>query len=339
METTNSNTKVSFWNKLQVPETNVDREYGFLFKVYNPKTDGIIFISTILLIPFLSLLIFRFAFGMNPAVQDASSWLPMANQAVAIISALVGGYILYNRNSKLFVKSGLLIFYSFLIIPFITAMIGMMIISVIPVFITVNEEGVSQLNNWGTLLGTWFQVIGQLIVVWMAFKYTTDLKSRVFETFKKNWKLLLVTVTVGILIMVGICLFGYQEIANQIGLEQSENQNSITDPLKDSSATFRGFYIFTLIVFTVLAAPIVEELACRHAIFAGVGNRAIAMLVSACYFGIMHVSSGDIENLLNYLIAGIILAATFSVARGNVTYSWLIHMGYNFIVLMLIVAK
>ncbi|AUF83810.1 CPBP family intramembrane metalloprotease [Mesoplasma syrphidae] len=339
MDSTISSTKVNFWNKVQLPETNVDRQYGFLFKIYNPKTDGIIFIVTILLIPFISLFIFRFAFGMNPAVKDVNAWLPMANQGVVILSALIGGYVLYNRNTKLFVKTGLLTFYTFLLIPFIVAMIGMMIISVIPTFVNVNEEGTSQLNNWGTLLVTWFQIIGELVVIWIAFKSTTDLKSRVLETFKKNWRLLSITVAIGILIMVGICIFGYAAFASQIGLEESENQNTITGPLKDANSTFKGIYIFTLIIFTVLAAPIAEELACRHAIFVGVGNRGIAIFISAFYFGIMHVSNGDIENLLNYLIAGFILAITFSISRGNVTYTWLVHMGYNFTALMLIVAK
>ncbi|WP_026389575.1 CPBP family intramembrane glutamic endopeptidase [[Acholeplasma] multilocale] len=328
--------KTNFWEKVQLKETEVDKEHGFLFNVYNPKIEGAIFISTILIIPFISLLIFRFAFGMG---KDGAEWLALLNQGIWIISGVVGGFILYTRQPRLFMKSGLFIFYAFLIIPFISVLIGSMIIGMIPSLSYEDDNGVKKLTETATIVSTWFQILGEIIVIGMAFAFTIDLKERVIKTFKQNWKQLLIVVFVGSVIMIGICIFAYSAIAQALGAGQSQNQESLEGLLGSSNKTVKIVYTITLFVLTVMMAPLAEELTARHAVFVGSGNRTVGLIVATLFFGMLHVSSGDVEQLPSYLIAGLILSTVFSISRGNITYNWLIHALYNFTALMMIISK
>ncbi|ATZ19003.1 CAAX amino terminal membrane bound protease [Williamsoniiplasma somnilux] len=318
-------------SKLQIKENEQNKNFEFLFKVYNPKTDGIIFLLTALIIPFTSLLIFRFAAGMgytDPGSQT-DSYLTMGHMLVTLVSAIAGLIIFLQRDSKLFIKSGLIIFYLFEIVPVLSALIGSFILSLI-YGTDVKDSAVAN------IIGLWFQIIGEIFIIIWAIQKTTDLKERIISTFKNDWKRLLLITIIGIITIVGICIFLWNVLFTT---EKSNNQNQLESLLKSPNLAIRVSYTLTLFVLTVLIAPLAEELTSRHAWYVGTGNRTVGWLTSALFFGMIHVSSGDIQNIGNYLIAGLILSSIFNISRGNVTYSWLVHAGYNLIALILILVQ
>lgn len=325
--------KLNF-NKWQIKQNESTKQYAFLFKIYNQKTDGIIFLITSLGIPLIALFLFRFVgqmgtVGVNPTTNG---YLQMGYMMVSIISAVVGLIIFYLRDAKLLIKSGLIIFYLFQLIPIGMSLLGSLILAV-----SFGEQ--SGTNEIAIMLGLWFQIIGEIIVVIYAIFYVTDLKQRIITTFKTDWKRLLMIVTIGTIVMVGICIFAWGAIVKgTIFGQQSNNQDQLEKLLKSSNKLIQVFYIISLFCLTILVAPITEELATRNAWYVGSGNRITAWLTSALFFAMIHVSTGDLENLLNYFIAGFILSSIFNLTRGNVTYSWLIHGGYNLTTLIIILA-
>ncbi|WP_031542612.1 CPBP family intramembrane glutamic endopeptidase [Mesoplasma photuris] len=324
-----------FWDKISIKKVDIDKEHNFLFNVYDAKKDGIIFWTTILVIPMISLFIFRFAFKMSDGGAD---WLPLVNQLFTIISASIGGFVLYKRNTRLFVKSGLFIFYLFLIIPFVLSMFGSMIVSIIPGATFEDDLGIIKISGIGQIFTTWFQIVGEIIVVLLAFKYTIDLKERFINTFKNNWKLLIIIGVIGAAIMFLIS-FGYNEAASAItGNENiSNNQSSLESGLsKDNPLAARIGYAITLFILTVLVAPLAEELATRNAVFTGSGNRTVGLIVSLLYFGLIHMASGDVENILGYILGGVVLSFLFVLVKGNTTYVWVVHMLNNLIAMIIL---
>jgi len=75
------------------------------------------------------------------------------------------------------------------------------------------------------------------------------------------------------------------------------------------------------IIFTVLIAPLYEELVYRNFFSMGIGNKIGAFFASAMTFALIHVSGGDIEHIVPYLIGGFFLSGIFTLMKGNVTYS------------------
>jgi len=75
------------------------------------------------------------------------------------------------------------------------------------------------------------------------------------------------------------------------------------------------------VMFTVLIAPLYEELVYRNFFSMGMGNKAAALVGSAITFALIHVSSGDMEHIVPYLIGSFFLSGIFTLMKGNVTYS------------------
>jgi hypothetical protein len=76
-----------------------------------------------------------------------------------------------------------------------------------------------------------------------------------------------------------------------------------------------------LFIYTVLVAPLYEELLYRHLYYLGSGKRIIGFFFSAFVFAMMHVQSGDLEHIFPYLIGGFGFSLVFNISRGNITYS------------------
>ncbi|SRX64469.1 CPBP family intramembrane metalloprotease domain-containing protein [Mycoplasma mycoides subsp. capri] len=93
------------------------------------------------------------------------------------------------------------------------------------------------------------------------------------------------------------------------------------------------------IILTIFIAPLCEEIIARQALFTGVSNKVLSIITSSLYFGVLHISSGDVYNIFPYVIGGFFFSLAFSISKGNLTYSWFSHSIYNTISVVLIIAS
>ena len=90
----------------------------------------------------------------------------------------------------------------------------------------------------------------------------------------------------------------------------------------------------SLIVFTVFFAPFAEEIVFRKAVY-GLFERInipLAIIVSGLSFGLIHVMSGDLIQLIIYGSLGLVLAYVYYYSKKNLLTVITIHMIYNLII-------
>lgn len=324
-----------FLAKLQLPLRKVNQDYSYRFYLYSWKTEGMIFLTTALLIPFLFLFIFRFALKMSTdASVIGNSYLQLIYWAITLVSSTVGFYQFYQRDKQLFLRSGTFVFYCFILVPNLISFVIILIASL---------AGVDNNSPIAPFLTIWTQILAEVLVLYLAFHYTTNLKNRILTTLKENWVMVLIVVIISAAVFFGLVQGAYQAIFKNTPLSldnQSNNQQDLEDGLETGHPlVYRIFYAFSLFVLTILVAPLCEEIATRNAWFAGVGNKTLGLITTALFFGILHTQTGDVEHILNYVLAGLILGSIFLISRGNVTYNWLTHATYNLIVLIVMFSK
>ncbi|ATZ16629.1 hypothetical protein JN01_0150 [Entomoplasma freundtii] len=301
-----------------------NNDFPFSFGLYKFRFDGWLFVGLNLLVPLIALFTIRFTLGFDKTGQLIYIGLNLFCFVLSMV------YFLY-KDSKLFMKSGLFIFYALQIMnPLI--------------MLTIGGLGLSLIKNdspWRDVWTMGVQVATEIVIIIWAFRSTLDLKERVKNTFKNDLKKLLAIVAIGTIVIFGASfLYGLATKGTVLGGD-SDNQNSLIGKLREPGLGI-GVKITTLLllaIFTIGVAPLAEELAIRHAWYIGCGNRTIAWLTSALFFALIHVSSGDVEHLLNYFIAGFILSTIFNLSKGNVTHSWLTHLSYNAIGYIAVVAS
>ncbi len=100
-----------------------------------------------------------------------------------------------------------------------------------------------------------------------------------------------------------------------------ENPTSILD-----EAT--GFALIFELVYSIIGAPIIEELACRKIVIDGLRphGETVAVFVSALFFGILHGNSGQFF-LATFL--GIVFATCY-IKTGRIIYTMILHFMINF---------
>lgn len=111
--------------------------------------------------------------------------------------------------------------------------------------------------------------------------------------------------------------------------ENSENQEILNE-----LSTAAMFDKISLIVFTIFFAPFAEEIVFRKAIYGLFEkiNIPLAILVSGLSFGLIHVMSGDLIQLIIYGSLGLVLAYVYYYSKKNLLTVITIHMIYNLIV-------
>ncbi len=134
-------------------------------------------------------------------------------------------------------------------------------------------------------------------------------------------------------------------ILQSLGIsDTSENQDQLTQLLDG-----KLFDRISLILFTVIFAPLVEEFVFRKAILNlfhfevefDDGSKkikrkkilfaTIAVLVSGLIFGLIHVTSGDFEQILIYGSLGCVLGVIYLVAKKNLFAPIIVHLLLNLI--------
>ena len=325
-----------FLTKLQLPLRKVNQDYSYRFYLYPWKTEGMIFLTTALLIPLLFLFIFRFAVKMStstPVIDN--SYLQLIYWAITLGSATIGFYQFYHRDKQLFLQSGTFVFYCFILVPNLISFAVTLIASL---------AGVDNNSPVAPFLTIWSQILAEVLVLFLAFRFTTNLKNRILTTLKENWLMVLIVVVISAGVLFGLTQGAYQAIFKNTPLslnEQSKNQQGLENGLETGlhPLAYRIFYAFSLFVLTIVVAPLCEEIATRNAWFTGVGNKTLGLVTTALFFGILHTQTGDVEHILNYVLAGLILGSIFLVGRGNVTYDWLTHATYNLVVLIIMFSQ
>lgn len=181
-------------------------------------------------------------------------------------------------------------------------------------FITVNT-----ISNGGFYLFATVVMILLFLSVW---------KDQV-QDFWARKKDLLVYVVIGVIGMfVALTLIG--NIMIWLGYtETPENQQIIDNQLNGSA-----FDIATLVIFTVLLAPIVEELVFRYAGF-GILKRIfkrpipwLQIVLSALIFGSIHLTIGEYMPLMYYSGLGLVLGFMYYKSE-NIIPPILVHLLFN----------
>lgn len=147
------------------------------------------------------------------------------------------------------------------------------------------------------------------------------------------------------LIYILISIFGFIIITYVVELllsfvtsDQSENQNTIEFIIENGGAV-------TMIIATVLLAPILEELVYRKAIFQIFKkySLAAAYIFSIIAFTLPHVLSSDMADLGNwilitipYLLSAFLLVLVYHKSNENIYVTILVHMANNLLAVMLI---
>ncbi|AKU79352.1 CPBP family intramembrane glutamic endopeptidase [Spiroplasma turonicum] len=316
------------FSKYREEKFGLEESYKFDFNSLNYKIDGIIFITTSFIIPFVFSLFFRIFFNLksNITAQEIFFYVNMA-------SNLFGLVIFILRNPRKILTNSYSLFYFFIILP---SLIYIVIGSITNPLISdyENKESIGKIIQGIT------QIISEIIIIILAFCLDKKIVKRIFNTFKKSYVPLIFWVVIGLLtlIIISTAFFSILIENNLLKFPQSDNQDSLIKMLDQNQPnSIRITYIILLVLLTIIVAPICEELCMRESYFSNCSNEYIGLIFSALTFGFIHYgNTGDFEHFMSYTMAGIILASIFWFSKGNITYSWLVHLLNNLFALILV---
>ncbi len=171
---------------------------------------------------------------------------------------------------------------------------------------------------------------GFIILYVLYFKY---LKERFVDTLKNIPRTLVYVVSgfIGLYTLSLLVTLFYKLIGLYVVPDNQEMLNTLAEAAR--------FDQIALIIYAVFLAPFVEEMVFRLGIMTLISNMfanskvnkkvviAIAITVSSFLFGLIHVT-GDIEQILNYAVLGVVLAFVY-YKTDNIYTSIYLHMVYN----------
>jgi len=125
-------------------------------------------------------------------------------------------------------------------------------------------------------------------------------------------------------------------IMELLGVTENSNNQEVLNNLLNSEL----FDKVSLIVFSVFFAPFVEEIVFRRAVFGFFEKTSIplAIIASGISFGFVHVLTGDYVQLIIYGSLGLVLAYTYYRSNKNIITVITIHMIYNLIITIIMLA-
>ncbi|ASP27877.1 CAAX amino terminal membrane bound protease [Spiroplasma corruscae] len=302
-----------------------DDTFRFNFNSLNYKVDGVIFILTSFVIPFLFSLFFRIFLDLknNSTTQEILVY-------INLLSIIIGLVIFIIRNPKKILKNSYSMFYFFSILPTVMAVIILSISSPI-----VNDNNKKVLVSFLSMIS---QILSEIIIIILAFVLDKKLGSRIVYTFKNEKISLLIWVLIGFLLLYFISSLFFSMLIEDfiLKLPPSDNQDNLNSLLGSDSNAIKISYGILLFLLTILVAPICEEICMRESYFVNCSNGYIGIVFSTLNFGYIHYgSTGDFEHFMTYTSAALVLSTFFWFTKGNVTYTWLIHMLNNLIALII----
>ncbi|QVK05830.1 CPBP family intramembrane glutamic endopeptidase [Mycoplasma mycoides] len=315
--------------KFSIKDTNVDQAYPFDFKFYKPKIEGIIILFSLVILPLVTV-IFLNVFKKELNITD--SRIGLIFQLSSIVFTIIGGLIFWSRNPVSFWKSGVGILFGFPIFLQLFAIFFSLLANVFNVL----KNG----SVWTQIYNLLIQTVAEILIIIFAFNKISNLKNKVKQTLKENKKLL-IPISIGFAVVafiVGNTLYSLIISQLNLNLGESENQKSLVSPFQNDGIG-KYIYMIIFIILTIFIAPLCEEIIARQALFTGVSNKVLSIITSSLYFGVLHISSGDVYNIFPYVIGGFFFSLAFSFSKGNLTYSWFSHSIYNTISVVLIIAS
>ncbi|WP_425377777.1 CPBP family glutamic-type intramembrane protease [Spiroplasma endosymbiont of Polydrusus pterygomalis] len=291
--------------------TLIDQTLPFDFNLVKLRNIGYIFLGTAIFAPFFISILISYLFAHNEYVfagMNFLSWIIVA----------VGSYFVIGGAQNKIMRSGAIAFYYYYFIPNLVGLvIGMITNQFHPT------------NSVRTTINLLTAIISRLITIIVLFKTSQLLFEKIKLTFKKDYIRLLLVSIIAIIVVIFVYLF-FAYIQTFITTLKSKNQDALVKGLD------KWWNIIILLIFSIIFAPITEELATRHGIFSLTGNKWIGYVASIIFFTGMHVAgTGDWEHFIVYFGGGLALSSLFIVVNGNVTYTIIAHSGFNFIVAML----
>ncbi|MDP4040343.1 CPBP family intramembrane glutamic endopeptidase [Mycoplasma mycoides] len=315
--------------KFSIKDTNVDQAYPFDFKFYKPKIEGMIILFSLVILPLVTV-IFLNVFKKELNITD--SRIGLIFQLSSIVFTIIGGLIFWSRNPVSFWKSGVGILFGF---PIFLQLFAIFFSLLANVFNVLKNGGV-----WTQIYNLLIQTVAEILIIIFAFNKISNLKNKVKQTLKENKKLL-IPISIGFAVVafiVGNTLYSLIISQLNLNLGESENQKSLVSPFQNDGIG-KYIYMIIFIILTIFIAPLCEEIIARQALFTGVSNKVLSIITSSLYFGVLHISSGDVYNIFPYVIGGFFFSLAFSLSKGNLTYSWFSHSIYNTISVVLIIAS
>lgn len=319
----------------EIPARRVNYYYEFDFKLVNPISDGLIFLTMILFIPFLASIV---AYLVFPEFALAS--MSIVVLSISLVTAIIGFIITFMRSREKFFVNGLGFAYLFVILPDLIIVVGSIVLATFETGKS-NEWKAEYQDIYNSFISLACQMVAELgVIIWFMLK-SKDGFGTFKLTFKENWKMILIIVPIAVLALYFISQFLFSWVYNLAinDTSDSTNQSQLLKLINNENAGIRISYIILLFISTILIAPLCEEIATRYSFFSNTGNKWVALVCSSLYFGFIHCGqSGDFIHLPTYIAAGAVLSMIFIVARGNYTYNWLTHMLMNLISFILILA-
>ncbi|WP_339034335.1 CPBP family intramembrane glutamic endopeptidase [Spiroplasma endosymbiont of Cantharis rufa] len=310
-------------NKFRDKHFSLSEETKFRFDILNYKTDGMIFITSVLIVPFI-LSLFIALFGNNNKEVFALLYL---------ISVIIGMVFNILRNGPGFFKGGYFWIYLLIIGPQIVFIFTGLIMLLINSALNNDEELISAFSSILTMILT------EVIIIILAIFYDRKIFKRFKETLKNKWKEIIIIGFAGTVILYFVSTFIFLNLieTNLIGASESENQKKLIGILRDSDKSIKITYIILLFILTVIVAPFCEELCLRNCFNLNASNRWLGFVGSAMFFGFVHYGSAfDFQHILSYSSAGFILSGVFLFTKGNMTFSWIVHLLNNLLAFILI---
>ncbi|AKX33769.1 CAAX amino terminal membrane bound protease [Spiroplasma litorale] len=302
-------------------------EAQFNFNSLNYKIDGTVFIICAFVVPFAFSLFFRIFLNLktNTTSQEIFFY-------INILSNIFGLVIFILRNPKKILTKGYSLFYFFALLPSLTYII----IGTVSNSLIKDSENKQTINIFIQMI---CQILSEVIIISIAFFFDRNLWLRIKNTFKKSIWTLLITGVVGfiLLYLISSLFFSMLIEDNLLKLPQSENENSLKSVLQgNSSVLVKVSYGVLLSILSIIVAPVCEELCMRESYFSNSSNQYLGFIFSGLSFGFIHYgSTGDFEHIMTYTTAGFVLSGVFWFSKGNVTYSWLVHLINNLFALIL----
>lgn len=324
--------EVSKKNKLeriQIPIRSVNSDYEYDFNIQNYKLEGLISLFTILIIPLISSIILTFIFNMN----GTSNWTNVTQMGITVICAAIGFFIIYQRSNKHFWSDGLANVYLFVFVP-----VGFTLGGTIVVASLIGNGDKEKLNVVSQFTTIICQGISEVIIITFALIKNKVLLARIKKTFCDNWKMIILVCSIAFLVLFLLSTIIFNYGWNQLfpDKENSQNQSQLVELIHSKNTTIKIAYIFVLFIFSVIIAPLCEEISCRDSVYTNSGNMWLGLCYSSIFFGFLHFgSTGDFINSPSYLSAGFVLSFLFIICRGNMTYTWITHMLYNLVAFVL----
>ncbi|WP_374696611.1 CPBP family intramembrane glutamic endopeptidase [Spiroplasma endosymbiont of Polydrusus formosus] len=297
------------WYKLK--PTLVDQTLPFDFNLVKLRNIGYIFLWTAIFVPFFISILISYLFDHNEYVLAGMNF-------INLIIVAVGSYFVIGGAQNKIMRSGAVAFYYYYFTPNIMGLV---------IGVITNKFYLT--DSVRTTINLLTAIISRLIIIIVLFKTSQLLFKKIKLTFKKDYIRLFIVSIIAIIVVIFVYLF-FAYIQTFITTLKSKNQDALVKGLD------KWWNIIILLIFSIIFAPITEELATRHGIFSLTGNKWIGCVASIIFFTGMHVTgTGDWEHFIGYFGGGLALSLLFFIVNGNVTYTIIAHSGFNCVVAML----